>query len=408
AMIGALGAAVVALSLPEVGGLDGLLSHPVVSTKLSILPDFANLSWQQLLPLFIIPIAVQWWSVWYPGAEPGGGGYIAQRMLSAKDEKNAIGATLLFNAAHYALRPWPWIIVALASIIVFPELSDIQAKFPNVEAGILKDDLAYPAMLTFLPAGLLGIVMASLIAAFMSTISTHLNWGSSYVVNDFYRRFVKPEASDRELVMVGRLSTVLLMAMAALLAPWLENAKRGFDLMLQIGAGTGLLFILRWFWWRINAWSEITAMVVSFLVALYFQVLHPALGLPEIATEWQLIIGVSITTLAWVVVTFMSPGTDPQVLRSFFRQIRPAGGGWQKVVDDAAAEGQDLGQGEGSLSQGILAMVVGAFTVYGALFAVGFWIYGRTTQALILTVLAVIGTWGLFRLWGQMPTRPAD
>lgn len=408
AMIGAVGAAVVALNLPEVGGLDGLLAHPVVSTKLNILPDFATLGWEQLLPLFIVPIAVQWWSVWYPGAEPGGGGYIAQRMLSAKDEKNAIGATLLFNAAHYALRPWPWIIVALASLVVFPELTDIQARFPDVEAGILKDDLAYPAMLTFLPAGLLGIVMASLIAAFMSTISTHLNWGSSYVVNDFYRRFVKPEASDRELVLVGRLSTVLLMAMAALLAPWLENAKRGFDLLLQIGAGTGLLFILRWFWWRINAWSEIAAMGVSFLVALYFGAIHPALGLPEIATEWQLILGVAITTLAWVGVTFLSPGTDPRVLRSFFRQIRPAGNGWRRVVADAAAEGEDLGAGEGNLSEGILAMVIGAFTVYGTLFAVGFWIYGRTGPASILTFLSLAGAWGLFRLWGRMQTRPAD
>ncbi|MFO7894051.1 MAG: sodium:solute symporter family protein, partial [Longimicrobiales bacterium] len=265
AMVGSIAAAVVAVGHPDVGGLDGLLASDAVVGKLSLLPDFSDPS--AFIPVLIIPIAVQWWSVWYPGAEPGGGGYIAQRMLSAKDETDATGATLLFNAAHYALRPWPWILVGLASLVVFPTVESIQEAFPRVGDAILGHDLAYPAMLTFLPSGLLGLVVASLAAAYMSTMSTHLNWGSSYVVHDFWRRFVDPEAGERTLVTVGRVTTVVLMVLAAVLALWLRNALQAFQILLQIGAGTGLLFILRWFWWRINAFSEITAMVVSFLVA---------------------------------------------------------------------------------------------------------------------------------------------
>ena len=253
AMVGSIWATVYIVNMPEIGGLDALLSHPVVSTKTSLFPDFTNLD--IVIPLLIIPLAVQWWSVWYPGAEPGGGGYIAQRMLAAKDEKHATGATLFFNIAHYALRPWPWIIIGLASLIVFPNLESLQAAFPNLSSSYVKDDLSYPAMLTYLPAGLLGLVITSLIAAFMSTISTHLNWGSSYVVNDFYARFVKPKASGKEQVLVGRISTVIMMVLAGCLALILEEARDAFNLLLQIGAGTGLLFIMRWFWYRINPWQ---------------------------------------------------------------------------------------------------------------------------------------------------------
>jgi len=269
AMFGAIMAAKISLRHAEVGGLANLIVHPNVAGRINILPDFSDTS--LLAAVFIVPLAVQWWSVWYPGSEPGGGGYLVQRMLAAKNEKNAMGATLLFNAAHYALRPWPWIIVALCSLIVFPDIESLRAAFPGVTIG---HDLAYPAMLTFLPAGLLGVVVASLIAAYMSTISTHLNWGSSYVVNDFYKRFLNPGATEKQMVLIGRISTALLMVAACALAPFLENAKRAFDLMLQIGAGTGLLFILRWFWWRINAFSEITAMLVSFIVACYFEFVH--------------------------------------------------------------------------------------------------------------------------------------
>ena len=212
AMFGAVIAAVVAVGLPEVNGLGNLFSHPNVVGKLNLLPDFSDPS--SFLPILVIPVAVQWWSVWYPGAEPGGGGYLVQRMLSAKNEKNAMGATLFFNAAHYALRPWPWIIVALASLIIYPDLSQLAEKFPHVDPNIVKNDLAYPAMLTFLPRGILGIVVASLVAAYMSTMASHLNWGSSYVVNDFYKRFLRPNASDKQQVTVGRISTVVLMILA--------------------------------------------------------------------------------------------------------------------------------------------------------------------------------------------------
>ena len=404
AMIGAIWAANVALNLPEVGGLSNLLSNELVADKLSVIPDFSSMSFKDLLPLFILPLAVQWWSVWYPGAEPGGGGYIAQRMLSAKDETHATGATLLFNAAHYALRPWPWIIIALCSIVVFPNLSDIQAAFPNVSEDLIGNDLAYPAMLTFLPAGLLGLVLASLIAAFMSTISTHLNWGSSYLVYDFYQRFVKPEASEKELVNVGRISTVLLMVLSAGLALALENALQAFNILLQIGAGTGLIFILRWFWWRINAYSEIAAMAISFILALYFQIVHEKLGFAPIEDEYQLIYGIILTTIGWVTVTFMAPSTDDKTLRTFYKVIQPSGSGWDSVIEKAASDGEPLAENpaKGRLPLEILCMVIGSLTVYSALFATGFWIYGKTTLALILTIVAAGGTFFLFKTWGKL------
>ena len=269
AMVGAVSAAYYALAQPEVGGLAGLVSHPEIAGKLSLLPDFTD--WRVAVPVFVVPIAVQWWATWYPGAEPGGGGYVAQRMLAARNETDSMKATLWFNIAHYALRPWPWILVALASLAVYPTLDSLAAAFPEVDPSILRHDLAYPAMLVFLPHGLLGLVVASLAAAYMSTISTHLNWGASYVVDDFYRRFLAPERSERHYVAVARLSTVGLIALALLVSLWLENALQAFQILLQIGAGTGMIFLLRWFWWRINAWSEISAMVISFAVAVWFQ-----------------------------------------------------------------------------------------------------------------------------------------
>ena len=321
------------IDLPQIGTLENLLTHPNVVPKLDFIPDFQQR--EVFITLFILPIAVQWWSVWYPGAEPGGGGYIAQRMLSAKDEKNAVWATLLFNFAHYALRPWPWILIALASLIIFPDIESIQLAFPNIDPSIVKDDLAYPAMMTFLPAGLIGLIVASLIAAFMSTISSHLNWGSSYVVYDFYQRFVKPDASEKELVKVGRLSTVVLMIASALFALLLSNALEAFQILLQIGAGTGLLFIMRWFWYRINAYSEVTAMTVSFILALYFKLIHVKLGFDPIANDIQLVLGVAITTVSWVVVTLLTSPSDKSTLNEFYKITQPGGPGWNKVVLDA-------------------------------------------------------------------------
>ncbi len=402
AMAGSIAGAIVIVNLPEVGGLEKLLAHENLSGKLQILPDFNDSS--LLIPLFIIPLAVQWWSVWYPGAEPGGGGYIAQRMLAAKDETHATGATLLFNVAHYALRPWPWIFVALASLVVFPDFASLQAAFPNVKASVINDDLAYPAMLTFLPTGLLGLVVASLIAAFMSTISTHLNWGSSYVVNDWYKRFIKPEANEKELVNVGRISTVILMVLAALLALMLSNALQAFNILLQIGAGTGLIFILRWFWWRINAYSELAGMIISFAVALYFEFLHTKLGFAPMADHQKLLTGVCVTTAGWLIVTFLTRPTAHEKLVDFYKLVKPASIGWKPMLERATANGEIQASEikTGKLPLEIACMLIGCLTVYAALFGTGFWIYGNTSAALIATVVAAIGAWFLFRVWHQI------
>jgi Na+/proline symporter len=402
AMVGSVGAAIVAIRLPQVGGVKALLTNANVVDKLSLLPDFNSLD--ALVPLFIMPLAVQWWSVWYPGAEPGGGGYIAQRMLSAKSEKHAVGATFFFTVAHYALRPWPWIIVALCSLMVFPNLDALQAAFPHVDPSVLKHDLAYPAMLTYLPAGLLGMVVASLIAAFMSTISTHLNWGSSYIVNDFYKRFIKPDAPEKQQVRVGRISTVVLMILTGFLALVLSNALQAFNILLQIGAGTGLLFILRWFWWRINPYSELTAMGVSFVVAVYWQIVHPSTGLPVVSTHVQLVSGVALTTVCWILVTLVTRPSDTQTLRSFYRLVKPGGPGWRRVIEDAAQENdpvETLGQGW-DIPAGIVCMVVGCLGVYSALFATGYWIYGRRLAAALLSALAVASAVILISTWKKL------
>lgn len=391
AMAGSIGAAVVVLNLPQVGGLESLLGHADVQSRLSLVPDFGDTA--TLIPLLVIPLAVQWWSVWYPGAEPGGGGYIAQRMLSAKDEKNALGATLFFNVAHYALRPWPWILVALASVVVFPDIASIGAAFPHVPSGTVNDDLAYPAMLTYLPTGLLGIVVASLIAAYMSTISTHLNWGSSYVVNDFYVRFMNPSATDKQQVAVGRISTVLMMAVSAVLALMLTNALQAFNILLQIGAGTGLIFILRWFWWRINAYTELTGMIVSFLVAVWLELVAPAMGMPLPEGHWRLLIGIGITTVAWVTVTFMTRPESDTVLTKFYEKIGPAEAGWKPVL----SRNPWLTPVKGQLPFEISLMVTGCFTVYAALFATGYWLYGNTVPALVATAVATAGALILLR-----------
>ncbi len=398
AMLGSIWAAYVVLQMPQVGGLSGLFNHPNVVGKLALVPDFSDT--KQLIPLLIMPLAVQWWSVWYPGAEPGGGGYVAQRMLAAKDEKNAVGATLLFNIAHYAFRPWPWIIVALGSLIIFPELADIQRAFPNVEQNKIGHDLGYPAMMTLMPAGLVGLIVASLASAYMSTISTHLNWGSSYVVNDFFLRFIKPQATDRESVNVGRLSTVVLMILASLVALALESAKSSFDILLQIGAGTGLLFILRWFWWRINAWSELVAMIVSFVMALLFFV-GKKMGILTLEGWQELLIGVAVTTVSWVATTLLTKPTDHATLVAFFKHIRPHAAGWQPVVERGLREGtitqEDLPVSR--LSRELLCMFLGCVTVYAALFGMGYFMYGQMVNALIAAVVTAVSAWLLFRNW---------
>jgi SSS family solute:Na+ symporter len=402
AMVATFWAAIVIVNLPEIGGLNALISHPDIVPKLDLIPDVSDK--ELFLVVFLLPIAVQWWSVWYPGAEPGGGGYVAQRMLSAKDENHAVWATLLFNFMHYAVRPWPWILIALASLIVFPNLSDLQTAFPDIDKGIIGHDLAYPAMMTMLPPGLLGLLLASLAAAFMSTIASHLNWGSSYVVNDFYKRFFNPEASDKKLIFLGRITTIVLMLLSCLLALLLSNALQAFSILLQIGAGTGLLFILRWFWYRINIYSEISAMIISFLVALYLQIIHPMIGFEIISPENQLIIGVSITTFSWVVVTFMTQPEDEETLRSFYKKIQPGGFGWKKVVDQAAKDGVNIiGKKEAwDVPNGIICMILGSMFIYSILFSIGYFIYAKYSFAFLLLFVSVISLFFLQKAWRKL------
>lgn len=368
AMVGSIWAAIYILNLPEIGGMSNLLSVPEVAEKTAMLPDFSDP--KLFVPLLIIPLAVQWWSVWYPGSEPGGGGYIAQRMLAAKDEKHATWATLFFNFAHYALRPWPWIIVGLASIIIFPDIESLRAAFPHLKESMIKHDLSYPAMLTYLPAGLLGLVVTSLIAAFMSTISTHLNWGSSYVVNDFYVRFIRKNAGGKEQVAIARIATVLMMVFAGLLALILEEAREGFNLLLSIGAGTGLLFILRWFWSRINPYSEIAAMIISFLIAAVFFI-NAKMTTPlfEIEGHWQLVIGVVITTIGWIAVTFLTKPSKKEKLLSFNQLI---------FENESKFKGFPMK---------ILGFFSGIIGVYCALFSIGNFIYGKFLYGTILAVI---------------------
>ena len=396
AMIGSVAAAVYALNQPQVGGLSGLVSNPAVTDKLSLLPDFTD--WRVAVPIFVIPLAVQWWSTWYPGAEPGGGGYVAQRMLAARDERESMRAVLWFNVAHYALRPWPWILVALASIAVYPTLDSLGAAFPNVDPSILKDDLAYPAMLVFLPTGLLGLVVASLGAAYMSTISTHLNWGASYIVQDFYRRFLVPDRDDRHYVAVARAATVGLIILAMIVSLWLNNALQAFQILLQIGAGTGLIFLLRWFWWRVNAWSEISGMVVSFAVAVWFQFFHQRLGFAPIHPSAQLLIGVGLTTIAWLTVTWLTPPADRATLQQYYDRIRPMGRGWSKVVDTEATAGDGSRTGDTDVGAAMLGWVLGSLAVYATLFGTGYLLYGRAGAAAIALGVAAVSAIGLFRI----------
>tara|TARA_R110002020_G_scaffold259768_2_gene473715 strand:+ start:53398 stop:55203 length:1806 start_codon:yes stop_codon:yes gene_type:complete len=405
AIVGSVSAAYYLVNLPEVGGVAAILTNDNVVDKLSLLPDFDNT--EAVIGILIIPLTVQWWSSWYPGAEPGGGGYIAQRMLAAKNENHAIGATFFFNIMHYALRPWPWILVALASLVIYPDLASIHTAFPNVEESKLGHDLAYSAMLTKLPSGLLGLVLASLGAAYMSTISTHLNWGSSYIVNDFYKQQINKNASERELVNIGRISTVILMVFSAILALFLTNAMQLFSIILMFGAGTGLIFILRWFWWRINAWSEIAAMFSSGIVSILFLVFDAELfsGPEAILPSWSTFpLVVLITTIIWLLVTYLTPPEENKVLYSFYKQTQPGGPGWKRIITEAQRDDVLIvdKKEKWTVPAGILAMVLGCLLVYGCLFATGNWIYGNYTLAIALTVMVAICAFLLIRVWNSM------
>jgi solute:Na+ symporter, SSS family len=419
AMFGAVIAAVLVTRSPEIGGLSALFSHPNVSDKLSFVPSISQP--ELFLSIFLIPIAVQWWAAWYPGAEPGGGGYVAQRMLSAKNEDHAIGATLLFNFFHYALRPWPWIVVGLASLIVFPDIQSMVDRFPDVSTQYIQNDFAYPAMLReFLPAGLLGLVVASLIAAYMSTTASQLNWGSSYLVNDFYGRFYNPTATEKQKVTFGRFSTVTLMFFSVLLALVLQNALQAFQYLLMIGAGTGLLYILRWFWWRINAYSEIAAMVAAGTFSLMFILIENfgltkldgnmvnVIGITLSVTYWNIIkfTGVvALTSASWIITTYLTPAVNEATLRSFYIRIRPGGPGWKPVVDRAKEENIELVKHKDlkwDVPTGIICMLLGCVAIYSILFTIGNILYGNLVQTFIFIGLAVFSSLLLLKFWNKL------
>ncbi|MBI3651624.1 MAG: Na+:solute symporter [Acidobacteria bacterium] len=408
-MTAVIAAAYFALKHPAVGGLSGMVSKlsatagPGGINYLNVLPDFTN-HWDIAVAVFILPLTVQWWAVWYPGAEPGGGSYIAQRMLASKSEKDALGAVLFFNIAHYVLRPWPWILVALCSIIVYPQLSDIQNAFPHLDPKLIGHDIAYPAMLKFLPVGFVGLMLGGLIAANSSTILTHLNWGASYLVHDFYRRFLKPDGTEKHYVLIGRLATILLFILSSAMVFVLDTAKDAFDIILQVGAGTGLLYLLRWFWWRINAWCEVVAMISSFLVSVTFIILQKQ-AILTMATAPKLILTVLITTACWLLAAFLAPPTARQTLIDFYRKVHPSGPGWEVIRRAAGVSKAEAQLGSDSLPLAMVGWVAGCSAIWSALFTVGNFLYGRTGLALAL--LAIFVSSGLVllkvvnRLWSN-------
>lgn len=407
-MSAVIAAAYFAVELPQVGGLSGLiekLSHrvgPGGVHYLNMLPDFSN-NWDLAVAVFIIPLTVQWWAVWYPGAEPGGGSYIAQRMLASKSEKDSLGGTLFFNLAHYILRPWPWILVGLASLIVYPQLSDIQKAFPNVDPTLVGHDIAFPAMLRFLPVGWMGLMVGGLVAANSSTILTHLNWGASYLVHDFYRRFITRDQSEKHYVMAGRLATIGLFVLSSGLTFVLETAQESFNIILQVGAGTGSIYLLRWFWWRVTAWCEIVAMTSSFAISVAFIVLRRH-GI-VLGTHRELLLTVLFTTLAWLITAYVGPKTERETLLHFYKKVHPFGPGWRHVRKAAGISEAEaaLYTRQDNIPLAMLGWVAGTAVIWSGLFAVGNLLYGRMALTLGLSVVLVVSgsalIWVIRRLW---------
>ena len=366
---------------------------------LDMLPNFTMSD--LALMIFILPIAISWWANWYPGSEPGGGSYIAQRMLASKSEKDSLGGTLFFNIAHYVLRPWPWIITALCSIIVYPDLAAIIKAFPNADPKLIGHDSAFPAMLMFLPVGFVGLMIGGLIAANSSTILTHLNWGSSYLVHDFYRRFIKKDATETHYVNVGRLSTVFLYVIAALLSLTMSSAQQAFQILLSIGAGTGLLYVARWFWWRVSAWCEVVAMVMSLITAVGVPMVLPSADFAT-TTLWQ----VGLTTVAWLITAYVGPQTDRATLISFCRKVKPAGPGWTDIRAEAGITDAEIAQ-ENRIGSAFVGWIAGCALIWGSLFAIGNFLYAsgdpkRLTMAWVLTAVSLVSGYVLLKVTQQL------
>jgi Na+/proline symporter len=336
---------------------------------LSFVPDLHS-TWMPMIT-FLVYISMTWWASWYPGAEPGGGGYIAQRMFCAKDEKNSLLATLWFNIAHYAIRPWPWILVALASLILFPNLQDPETGYIRV-------------MIAYLPPSLRGLMVAAFAAAYMSTIATQLNWGASYLVNDFYRRFLRPSESDHHYVAASQWATVLLTVVSIVVTFYMTSIGDAWKWMLSIGAGTGAVLLLRWYWWRINAWSEVSAMIAALVVSVVLQAFLGMNGDNPTDFAWIMIITVAVTTAVWLTVTLLTPPESQATLVAFYRRTRPSLLGWRPI----AALAPDVAPSTGMLSN-LVDWLCGCALIYGVLFGVGKILLGELTLGLVILALGI-------------------
>ncbi len=416
AMAGAFIPVFYIINSPQIGGLESFLTNDIIVDKLSFFPDFTNA--QTALTIFLIPITIQWWASWYPGSEPGGGGYITQRILSAKSEKDAVKGTLFFNVMHFAVRPWPWIMVGLASLIIFPNLNSMVEVFKDIDPKYIQNDIAYSAMLRqFLPNGILGLVLASLIAAYMSTVSTQINWGASYLVNDFYSRFINPNASEKKKVLVGRIWTIALIVLSIILALYLESALQVFQYMLLIGAGTGLIYLLRWFWWRINAWSEISAMIGAMVFSLIVIVVEKT-SLVFIDDQTVMLYGfemqkgfwdtmkfvfvVVFNSILWITVTFCTRPTKEDVLLDFYKKIRPGGPGWKKITKKYSDIEKDRMGKDWSVPTGLVCMSISCVGILSMLFSMGYLIYGNYLGFGILLAVTIISAILLFKFWNKI------
>lgn len=380
AMTGCIILAIVVVNSEQIGGITGL-QEKLPEATFDFFPTLA-FSTQSLvettqvlsigLATFFAFVGVQWWASWYPGAEPGGGGYVAQRMMSAKNERHAIAATLLFQIAHYALRPWPWILVGLCAMVLYPDLSDADKKLGYVLA-----------MQAFLPTGLKGLLLVAFLAAYMSTISTQLNWGTSYIVNDLYHRFIHPNATQKQLIIASRLNTFLLMLVALIVTAQIQTLESAFKFMIECGAGLGAVLILRWYWWRINAWSEIVATIAPFIaytiIKLYTDLVFP----------YSLFMTVGFTTLAWLIATFITQPTDLAVLKNFYTRIQPEGF-WQPVAKQLGASAK-----KSHLAQFFACWLLGIGLGYACLFGLGELIFAHWQRAIIYGIVASLCAWGI-------------
>ena len=393
------------LAVNAVGGIDALktkisamdAASGQAGSRLAFFPDYDSV-WMPAITLFVF-LGVNWWASWYPGAEPGGGGYVAQRIFSAKDEKNGLFATLWFNVAHYALRPWPWILTALASLILYPNLVDKESGYIKT----LLDPNVFPPYLR-------GFMLAAFAAAYMSTIGTQLNWGASYVINDFYRRFISRSSGEKHYVIASQVVTVILMIASLVVTFYLESIGGAWKLLLVTGAGTGTVLLLRWFWWRINAWSEVSAMITAALVSLFLQLVLKWDSDKPRDFAYLMLVTVAITTVVWVTVTMLTPAEPIEKLSAFYKRVRPEGPGWNKV---AAVTGFASAHADGKLVTQFFNWFLGCAMIYGALFGIGKLIFKEWLPGLLYLVIAIAAgvliSWNLSRVgWKTVGEAPSD